>query len=354
MRILVVQPGPDFSVHDLGVFTGWTEALRDLGCEVATYNLNDRLIFYAKALLDTGQVDEDGLPIVRQAMSEEDAVRMAFQGLSHACYTFWPDHILFVSAFFTTAALFQLLRQRNHKISILHTESPYQDTEQLMRGSLADLNMLNDPVNLERFREIGPAEYMPHCYRPHVHYPRTGPRDEGKASDFAFIGTAFPSRREFFERMNLDGIDALLAGNDWGKTPPDSPLAKYVGTGLTDADCVNNADAAELYRHAKMGLNFYRREAEDTWDTRAWAMGPREVEMAACGLPFLRDPRGEGDEVLHMLPRFSSPEEAGELLRWHLDREDIRDKLAAQAREAVAGRTFEANVRRFLELADSL
>jgi hypothetical protein len=42
MRILVVQPGPDFSVHD--VFTGWVEALRGQGAEVATYNLNDRLL----------------------------------------------------------------------------------------------------------------------------------------------------------------------------------------------------------------------------------------------------------------------------------------------------------------------
>lgn len=80
-------------------------------------------------MLDTGQKDEDGFPIVRQAMSEDDAVRMAFQGLSHACYTFWPDHILFISAFFTTAALFQLLRQRKHKISILHTESPLMRTK---------------------------------------------------------------------------------------------------------------------------------------------------------------------------------------------------------------------------------
>lgn len=50
---------------------------------------------------------------------------MAMQGLTHALYTFWPDVIMFVSAFFTTAGLFKLIRQRNHKIVILHTESPY-------------------------------------------------------------------------------------------------------------------------------------------------------------------------------------------------------------------------------------
>ena len=41
MKILVVHPGPDFSVHD--VYAGWVEALRAHGATVAEYNLNDRL-----------------------------------------------------------------------------------------------------------------------------------------------------------------------------------------------------------------------------------------------------------------------------------------------------------------------
>ena len=39
MRVLLCHPGPDFSVHDLGVYAGWLEALRDLGVQVASYNL---------------------------------------------------------------------------------------------------------------------------------------------------------------------------------------------------------------------------------------------------------------------------------------------------------------------------
>lgn len=37
MRILLVHPGPDFSVHD--VFTGWQEGLKEAGVEVASFNL---------------------------------------------------------------------------------------------------------------------------------------------------------------------------------------------------------------------------------------------------------------------------------------------------------------------------
>jgi spore maturation protein CgeB len=125
MRILMIHPGPDFSVHD--VFVGWQEALRSLGVEVAAYNTNDRLIFYNSALIDTGKKDEHGAPIVRQAMSQEQAFQAAMQGLSHALYlnTFWPDTVLSISAFFMTAPIFALMRARRHKIVILHTESPY-------------------------------------------------------------------------------------------------------------------------------------------------------------------------------------------------------------------------------------
>ncbi len=336
------------------VYAGWYEALKGLGCEVAGYNLNDRLIFYSSALIDSGTKDEDGRPIVRQAMDADQAYMAAIQGLSHACYTFWPDVVLFISAFFMNAATFQLMRDRRHKLVILHTESPYQDTEQENRGQLAHLNLLNDPVNLDLFRRRTRAEYMPHAYRPSVHYPRTGPRDPAKASDLCFIGTAFKSRIEFFERMGLDGIDVLIGGADWGATGKDSPLAGFIGSGLGNPDCVDNAQTAELYRNARAGINFYRREAEDTWDRRAWAMGPREVEMAASGLFFLRDPRGEGDEVLPMLPAFSGPEDAGEQLRWWLARDREREAAASLARAAIADRTFENNARRFLQLCETL
>jgi spore maturation protein CgeB len=345
-----------FSVND--VFIGWYEALQNIlgKGNVAPFALNDRLVAYSNALVNTHETDEAGLPIVRNMFDERGVFLAAMEGLSHALYTFWPDVVLLISGFFMNAGTLQLIRQRRHKIVFLATESPYQDEEQLMRGQLADLVLLNDPVNLEMFREHCAAEYMPHAYRPALHRPRTGPRDPAMASDLCFIGTAFKSRIGFFEAMDLDGIDVLIGGNDWGKLDPSSCVARFVGTGLGVPDCVDNAQAVALYQHAKMGINFYRRETSPSehWDGRAYAMGPREVEMAACGLPFLRDARPEGDEVLGMLPVFDNPVEASAILRWWLAHDAERDRAAALAREAVAGRTFEANARRLLALAEQL
>jgi spore maturation protein CgeB len=196
---------------------------------------------------------------------------------------------------------------------------------------------------------------MPHAFRPSVHHPRSGPRDPELASDLCFIGTAFASRIRFFEDMDLAGLDVLLAGNDWGKLDPASPAARYVGTPLGEPDCIDNPQAAELYRHAKMGLNFYRREGTDSWDGQGWACGPREIEMAACGLPFLRDPRPESDQLFgRIMPSFGGPGDASEQLRWALANEAWRDDAAAKAREAVADRTFTHNAKRLLTLLEKM
>lgn len=357
MRILLVHPGPDFSVHDLVVLEGWLEALRELAGSqnVAAFNLNDRLVFFNHVMINTETRDETG-HMIANGLSEEQIIRMSLEGLSHALYTFWPDVVIFVSGFFTNAGLFHLIRMRNHKIVLMHTESPYEDDKQLMRAEWADLNVLNDPANLEKFRDIGPAEYMPHCYRPGVHYPRTGPRDPEKASDFCFIGTAFDSRIRFFEAMNLDGTDTMIAGSNWGKLRPDSPVAKHIAIDLgSEANCVNNPDTAEYYRHALMGLNLYRQEGETGHEhDAAIACGPREIEMSACQLAFLRDKRPEGDELLHMLPTFDGPEDASEKLKWWLAHGTERERAASLARQAVQERTFVNNAKRLLKRLDDL
>jgi len=133
-------------------------------------------------------------------------------------------------------------------------------------------------------------------------------------------------------------------------------VARFVGSGLGEPDCVDNAQGVRLYQHAKTGINLYRRETSITegWDGEAWSMGPREVEMAATGLWFTRDPRPEGDQVLPMLPTFTSPEEASEQIRWALRNNTLRQVAAARARAAIADRTFENNARRFLALAEKL
>src|SRR4249920_3210166 len=125
MRWLIGHPGPHFSVHD--VYEGWVEALRGLGEDVYTFNLGDRLSFYDAALVETGDHDDEGHPGVRKAITREQAIELAANGILSAAYQCWPDIVLLVSAFFTPPALLDMMRDRVHMNVPPPTESPYQD-----------------------------------------------------------------------------------------------------------------------------------------------------------------------------------------------------------------------------------
>jgi hypothetical protein len=284
---------------------------------------------------------------VRKYLDREQAARLAIDPILAAASRFWPDVILFTSGFFLQPWLLEILRARRHTIVFLATESPYQDDYQLKVAQYADLTLLNDPVNIDAYRQVGPAEYMPHSYRPAVHYPP--PFGADPEYDFAFVGTGFPSRVAFFDGMDLAGLNVRLGGL-WMDLPEDSPLRDW--TAITDdtGDCVDNHEVAGIYRRARTGINVYRTESEDGHEGEGWAVGPREVEMAACGLFFARDPRPESDELFPMLPSFTSPGEAGDIIRWAVAHPGTAAELAAKARAAIADRTFTEHARQLLRL----
>jgi hypothetical protein len=344
VRWLVVQPGPEFSVHDL--YNGWTEALRELGEHVLTFDLATLLTFYDSVAIETGRKDDGGRPEFRKALTHDQAIDLAADRLFVAAYKAWPDVILIVSGFFTPPWLLEILRGRGHKIVLLMTECPYEDPRQLELAPYADVVLLNDPVTMPKYLDMcDTVAYSPHAYRPSVHYPRPG----RKRFDLAFSGTGYQSRIDFFDGMGLSGLKVALAGN-WLLLPPKSGLRKYLRH--PDAECLDNTQTAELYGQARAGINFYRREHTENATAEGWAIGPREVEMAACGLWFLRDPRPEGDALFPQLPVFTDSQQAGELLRWALRNAGVRATGAAAAREAIADRTFSNNAKMLLRLLD--
>lgn len=335
--MLLVDPGPCFSVRD--VYTGWRDALRELGCQVAEFNLGERCDFYVKALYE-----RDG--IVEKALTEGQALGLVMNGLKAACYEFWPDVVLVVSAFYIPEQIYTLLRSRNHKIGILHTEEPYEHDRQLERAGWVDFNLINDPVNIGVYHDINPNTwYTPHAYNPAIHHP--GPADPDLACDFAFVGTGYPSRMRFFETVKWDPSWAVTFAGNWQWTKEDSPIRQFLGHDLEE--CLPNDETVRLYRSAKMSANLYRREAERPELVDGWAMGPREVELAACGIPFIRESRREGDEVLSMMPVVDDPQDFADVLSWWLSHDDVREKAAGAAREAVADRTFANHARALLK-----
>jgi spore maturation protein CgeB len=340
MKVLVVHPGPHFSVAD--VHDGLVAGLKANGCDVGVLNLQDRLNFYSQA-----HIERDGEFV--KALSGDDAVRMAAKGIETVCYEWWPDVVVVVSGFFIPPDVWGVLARRPHHVVLWCTESPYEDDRQMRPARYVDTVIINDPKNLETFRVHSNARtfYMPHSYDPKRHRP--GRPDPDLRSDFAFVGTGFPSRVDFFEQVDWSGIDAKLGGN-WQAVPDGSPLLPLLMHGRSE--CMDNKDAARLYRAARVTANLYRKEHSDDGTADGWAIGPREVELAACGSFFLREPRAEGDELFPMLPTFTTPQEFSELLRWWLAHPRQRKTAATAARAAVADRTFTNTAANLLRLVD--
>lgn len=339
-RVLMVRPGPAFSVAD--VYRGLHKAFVGLGMPVVDLNYDERLSFYGSA---GRMVDGQFRTMVG---SDVEAVRMAAKGIEAVCYEFWPDVVVVMSGFFVPMDTLDLIRARGAKVVLWHTESPYEEDRQLARAAHADLNIVNDPVNLDRYAAAGArAVYLPHAYDPEIHCP--GPiADPDLISDFCFVGTGYPSRVALLEAVDWDGIDVALAGH-WGTLADDSPLRGFVGHALDE--CVDNTDTVELYRATKASANIYRRECAGG-GIDGWAMGPREVELAATGTFFLTEMRRENRAVLPMVPVFDGPGELGEQLRWWLAHPDERQAVADAARGAIADRTFVANARSLLAALD--
>lgn len=316
---------------------GWVKGLRAQGVEVVDYNLGDRLRFYTHAMLE---VDGE----LRNAFQYEAACELAAKGLESVCYEWWPDIVIVVSGFFVPPSVYKVMRARKHHVVLLCTESPYEDNRQVMMADSADTVILNDPTNLDEFLDYNPRTiYVPHGYDPEVHKP--GPVRPELASDFAFVGTGYPSRIEFLEQVGWGDLNVRLEGH-WREVRDNSPLRPFCPTDLTQ--CIDNSDAVDIYRSTKVSANLYRKEAGSPELAEGWSVGPREVELAACGTFFLREPRGEGDELFPMLPTVTSPADFGEQVQWWATHDSERLAAAELARKAVADRTFDANAARLL------
>jgi spore maturation protein CgeB len=325
--VLVVHPGADFSVSD--VHDGIVKGLVANGCVVGDLNLHDRLQFFTGAEMHIGKNR-------RLAFERNVGVHMAVDTICGDLYKMLPDVIVFTSGFFITEHLWKILARRTVHTVVWCTESPYEDDRQILMAGYADTVIVNDPTNIDAFRAVNPnTHYLPHSYDPAVHSP--GPVDPVLVCDFAWVGTAFPSRIDFFRAVDWSGIDVKLAGN-WQWLDRRTKLARHLIH--PDWGGLPNSATVDLYRSCKMSANIYRKEATAAATNEGWSMGPREVELAACETFFLREPRGEGDELFPDAPTFDTPDEFGDMVRWWSAHDDEREKVARLNREAIADRTF--------------
>lgn len=274
--------------------------------------------------------------------TQEDDAIMAAEVLAGSVWQHQPDLILIITGYYLPPAFYDIARRNGHKVVLMVTEAPYENDRHLLQAHHCDAIVLNDTKGIEEFREICPTFYYGHGYDPEIHKPGPGKLD--LISEFCFVGTGFPERVIFLEKIDWTHLIARLAGS-WSRIEPTSPLVPLVEEQYSES--IDNKDAVTLYQSSLISANLYRKQHTHSYQGNS--CGPREIEMAACGLFFLRESRPESDELFPMLPTFSNPKELQDGIHYWLAHPEERQKRAEQAQQAVAHRTFDQLAQTFTQ-----
>jgi hypothetical protein len=141
--------------------------------------------------------------------------------------------------------------------------------------------------------------------------------------------------------MDIDwtGIDLGLYGQ-WEMITARHPLRQHLRGGVVD-----NAQAAALYRRAKIGLNLYR--TSQGWGkhaptiAHAESLNPRAYGLARCGAFHLSTARAEIPEVFgDLVPTFETSLDASALIRRWLADPQGRARVQAALPSAVASASW--------------
>jgi hypothetical protein len=338
VRLLTIHPGASYATAE--VHNGVVAALRAADVEVRTYDLESRLMLAQRWLEWIWR--KNGKP--EPKYSDADVAYGASKDAIERALRWEVDGVLVISAMFLHPDILVLLRRAHIPVAVVLTESPYDDAMQQSRvAPFVDLLWTNERTSVDVLRQINlNTHYLPHAYDASVHHADLS-RDPSDvpSHDVVFVGSHFDERSEFLAAVDWTGIDLALYG-DWRSLPPRHRLRKYIRGGIID-----NHIAAQLYRHAKIGLNLYRESMG--WGrgapriSNAESLNPRALELSACGCYQVSQPRAEVGEVFgDNVGTFDSPDELGRLVRYFLSHPEERLERARRAGEAIRGRTFAA------------
>lgn len=326
MKFLVVHPGASWSTHD--VHMGVVEGLRANGVPVAEFRLDTRIDRTHDFLHFLWRRQKKSQP--EQAWpkpSPGDVLYQASQGLVERALERGCTDVLVISAMFVMPDRLELARRAGLKVWLLCTETPYEMSNELRLAGLVDGVWTHERAALEAFQKVNVrASYLPHAWRAGVHdAPAAGEEPE---FDVLFCGSLFEERVRWFEAIDWTGIKLALYGVT-ETLPKDSPLRQYV-----KGSVVPNEALVSLARRSKIVINFFRAPEPGVV---AESLNPRCYEMAAAGVCMVSDHRAEVVEKFgQSVPTFSTPREAGSLIRALLVDHERRAQCAAGARQAVA------------------
>ena len=345
MKLLLLSPGASYSTAD--VEAGLRYGLEYHGVQVVQYRLDARIARADKWLKNAWKVARKADPTVSKP-NVADVFYQAGIGALEMALRHQVDCVLVVSGMFLHPDVVILMKRAGLKITVLMTESPYDDQE-LILAQMVDGCWTNERTAVAAFQAVNPnSGYIPHGWHPERHKAGPQPGDEAfPEHDVVFVGTGFQERIDFLSAINWTGIDFGLYGS-WAMLGSNHKLRRYLREGHID-----NPKTAALYRRAKIGLNLYR--SSKGWGkqtlkvTTAESLNPRGYELAACGAFHLSTYRAEVADVFgNLVPTFTHPTECAALMRAWLADPEGRTQVASALPARVAESSWTERASRII------
>jgi hypothetical protein len=338
MKLLVVHPGASWSTHDVHV--GLVEGLRANGVPLAEFRLDTRIARAHDFLHFLWRRQKKAAPDrAWPKPSSGDVLYQASQGIVERALERGCTDILIVSAMFLLPDRIELARRAGLRVWLLCTETPYEMENELRLAGLVDGVWTHERAAMPAFLKANPcAAYLPHAWRRGVHDQPAA--IVPKQSDVLFCGSFFDERIKFFEAIDWSGIDLAIYGGA-EMLPAKSPLKRFVRGNI-----VPNEQLVAIAQRSHLVMNLFRSAPAGV---AAESLNPRCYEMAAARVCMVSDARAEIAEIFgEAVPTFSTPEEAGTLIRALLADSARLDRLAAEAASAVASSSWVERARQLV------
>ncbi len=185
-------------------------------------------------------------------------------------------------------------------------------------------------ANVEELISIGAprVHYLPLGYDETVHYPVSPNREISlrRGGEVIFVGTYTAARAEYLD--HIVNYELAIWGGHWKRRKIRPDLWRRIqATG--NNRIVWGPELSAVLNASKIALNFFRPDNRDTHNHRSF-------ELPACGVFTLSqrsDELGEFFQEGREIAMFSSIDELREKVRYYLDHDREREKMALAAHE---------------------
>jgi spore maturation protein CgeB len=276
--------------------------------------------------------------------------------LVKAVETIRPDVVWFDKPIFFTPATMRAIQMAGAKIVFYLQDAPFGPRNDgcwmqfLNVLRMADLHCLVRKADVARYEAWGlPWIETMFSFDPAIHFPpQSGFNDTDRDRGLSYIGFPYEQRPAFLLSLARDHkLPVFVNGSRWERVLTPDQQTYFTLGGFLAADAYRSG----IWR-SKINLSFVTESNEDD-------IAHKAVEIAACG-SFLMAARTPGHEALFEEDKeavfFSSVEECADKARFYLDRPDLREAIAASARERAvrSGYDNDSQLARILNRLDGI